>query len=329
MNLSTNFACSKCDFALSGGDLFCPKCGDPLPNVLSTGQLALQLGDVPAAKTRADLVATLKTWFPALDALRAENRLKYGPATLVDGIDEPTGARLVEALERMKVQSRLVPRQTGASWFKHLWNPGLIVGGLLLIFGAGFGGISGVLMCLIGLGVPFAWGFWKEAQLKPLLPTPQADPARDRLLELSAPFSQVMERLSNEDAQALTTLAQIVFRVQRGLRSKSLASVAAGEERGDLSGLVVDSLATGVELGRRIASEDGDAKEGARREMRNLVDLARSTQEWFQKLDREDVKPVPELAGQLDQIAGSIDRIVQDVRSPGAAQSRPANKIQI
>ncbi len=321
--------CSECAFPLSESDPFCPKCGHQQPNVLSEGQLALQLADVPAAKTRADLVRVLKEWFPALDAFRAESRLKHGSAILVDGIDEPTGARLVEALKNMRVQGRLVPRQAGSSWLKRLRNPGLIVGGLLLILGAGLGGISGFLMFLVGLGVPVAWGFWKEAQVKPLLPAPQTDPARDRLIELSTPFSQVIERLAHEDAQALTALAEIVFEVQRGLRSKSLASVAAGEERGDLSSLLVDSLATGVDLGRRIASKEGEENEGARTELSNLVGLARNTQEWFKALDREDVKPVPELTQQIDQIADSIDRIVQDVRSPLATQSRAAKRIQI
>src|SRR5512139_3976753 len=137
MPSSARHECSECAFPLSEGDVFCPKCGHQLPNVLSEGELALQLGDVPAAQTRAELIQALKEWFPALDAFRAESRLKNGAAILVSGIDEPTGGRLVETLKAMRVQSRLVPQQTASSWLKRLWNPGLIAGGLLLILGAG------------------------------------------------------------------------------------------------------------------------------------------------------------------------------------------------
>lgn len=319
MPSSTYHECSECAFPLSEGDPFCPKCGHIVPNLLSPGTLALQLSDVVAAQTRADLVRTLKEWFPDLDVLRADNSLRYGSATLVSGIDEPTGNRLLEAFKKMRVQARLVPQQAPSSWLRRVWNPGLVAGGLLLVIGASLGGIPGFLLFLIGLGTPFGWGFWKERQLKPLIPAPRTDPTMDRLLELSAPFSDVIERLADEDARVLTSLAKIVFAVQSGLRSKSLASVAAGEERGDLSSLLIDSLATGVDLSRKIVSEEGDARQRARGELKNLAELTKSTYEWFQKLNREDVKPVPELERQIDQIAESIDRIVQDVRSPSAA----------
>jgi hypothetical protein len=319
MPASAFHECSECAFPLSEGDPFCPKCGHIVPNLLSPGTLALQLEDVAAGRTRSDLMRTLKEWFPALDVFRAENKLKHGAAILVSGIDESTGTRLLEAFKKMRVQGRLVPQQEHSSWFRRVLNPGLAVGGLLLVIGASLGAIPGFLLFLIGLGVPFGWALWSDAQLKPLMPAPGIDPAMDRVVELSAPFSRVIERLEEDDAQVLTSLAKIVFAVQRGLRAKSLASVAAGEERGDLSSLLIDSLATGVDLGRRIASEEGGGKEKARNDLKNLAELARSTHEWFQKLHREDVKPVPEIQGQIDQIAESIDRIVQDVRSPSVA----------
>jgi hypothetical protein len=122
--------------------------------------------------------------------------------------------------------------------------------------------------------------------------------------------------LDTQDAESLKSAISIVVDLQRSLKSHSLASVAAGEERGDLYKTLSNSTVTAVDLCRRIASSQGEERDRLRRELDNLISVIGRARDQYTKLDREEIKPVEKLSQDIDRTIESIDRIVQDVRSP-------------
>ncbi len=135
------------------------------------GGLALELGDIAAQTTRAELLQLLKSWFPEFDVIRAEHRLKTGPTILMTGIDEESGARLLHALKGLKIPARLVDYRS-ESWGKRLWNSGLVVSAISLFLAAIFRGHAAFLFVLIAGGAPLAAALLAEHRRKPLL-TPE------------------------------------------------------------------------------------------------------------------------------------------------------------
>jgi hypothetical protein len=314
--------CSECGAGLRQDVPFCPECGTLPPSVLSKGGLALELGDVPAQDTRRELLQLLNGWFPDFDTMRAERRLRTGPTILITGIDEESGDRLLDALKGLRVPARLVDHRA-ESWGKRLWNSGLIVSVVSLLLAAILRGPAAFVFVLIAGGAPLAAAIFAEHKRKPLLT--QAGPtfSADQWIALSQNYSQVIKSLSPADGAVLKSLITEVFDFQSRLRSASLASVAAGAETGELYKRLRDAIAVGVEIGRNIASTDGEAQERAKRELVVFKDQVSKIDEWYRGVEGEGTERTTKLIVDLSDIVESIDRIVQEVRRPPAS-SAPA-----
>jgi hypothetical protein len=313
--------CSECGISLRQDVPFCPECGTLPPSVVSRGTLALELGDVPAQNTRRELLQLLKGWFPEFDAIGAERRLKAGPTILIAGIDEESGTRFLAALKGLKVQTRLVDHRV-EPWVKRLWNSGLVVSAVSLLLAALFRGPAGFGFILVAGGAPLVAALLVEHKRKPLL-TPTASMASaGEWIRLSQDYSQVIKSLAQADAAVLKSLVAKIFDFQSRLRSASLASVAAGAETGELYKRLRDAIAAGINVGRNIASKEGEAKERARQELVAFKDQVSKIDEWYHGVEGERTEHTSQLVVDLSDIVESIDKIVQEVRPPLGSSSR-------
>ena len=323
MASQSHISCSECGTSLRQDVPFCPECGKQPPSVVSKGSLALELGDVPSQNSRGELLQALKSWFPDLDTIRAERRLKNGPTILITGIDQESGVRLLDALKGMKVQARLVDHNA-EPWVKRLWNSGLVVSAISLLLAAILGGPAAFVFILIAGGAPLAAALWVEHKRKPLLTQASSMFSADQWIRLSQDYSQVIKSLARADAAALKSLVTRVFEFQSRLRSASLASVAAGAETGELYKRLRDAVSAAVDISRNIASTEGAAQESSRQELIAFEEQVSKIDKWYRSVEDEGTKRTTQLVVELNDIVESIDRIVQEVRPPSGS-SAPAH----
>lgn len=284
--------------------------------MLAPGNLAIEVPDVPSTRIRNEVVHELKRWFPDIDPITVENKLRVGPRKLLTGIDEQSGNRLLKVLKSMKVDGRLIRDPGGRSFFQSLWNPGLLVGVGLMIVAALAQGLAGLILFFLGAASPLAWAFWRRGRRAPLLGDATINPDAVRWIDVADQYSRIITKLDTQDAESLKSIMAMIVDLQQSLKSHSLASVAAGEERGDLYKTLANSSVTAVDLCRRINSSQGEERERLRRELDNLVSVIGRARDQFTKFDQEKIKPVEKLTQEIDRTIESIDRIVQDVRSP-------------
>ncbi len=278
--------------------------------------MAIEVPDVPSTRIRNQVIDELKKWFPDIDPVTAENSLRGGPSTLIAGIDEQSGNRLLEVLKSLKVDGRLIRDVGGRSFFQRLWNPGLLIAGGLVIVAALAQGLIGFILFLLGAASPFTWAFWRRRRQAPLLGGIPVNSDAVRWMSLSDQYSEIISKLETQDAELLRSAIAMIVDLQRSLKSHSLASVAAGEERGDLYKTLTNSSVTAIDLCRRVNSSRGEERDSLRRELHDLINVVGAAHDQFRMFDREEIKPVEELRQDLDRTVESIDRIIQDVRSP-------------
>jgi len=325
--MATNFICEGCQAELRRGDPFCLNCGKIAPNTLAPGTIAIEIADVPAAELRKKILQEFKKWFPAIDHIAAERKLQKGPSILVSGIDEESANRLLDILNPMKIEGRLV-RGTGRnSWLQLLWNPGLLIAAGLITLAALVQGLSGIILFLLGVASPLSWGFWKSNRQTPLLGTTEINPEAKRWFNISNQYSQTIDKLIIQDAELLRSVMRMIIDLQKSLKSRSLVSVAAGEERGDLYMALNNSSVTAIDLCRRISSSQDQEKDRLRRELQDLSDVIGKSNRQFTKFDREEIKSVEELTQDINRNIESINRIVQDIRSPLIPTNRASAEI--
>jgi hypothetical protein len=307
--------CSECGSSLRQDVPFCQGCGTLPPSVISKGMLALELGDVPALKTRKELLQLLKGWFPDLDTISAERRLKTGPTILITGIDEESGARLLAALAGLKLQARLVDHRA-ESWVKRLWNSGLIVSVVSLFLASVLGGAAAFGFILVAGGAPLAAALFVEHKRRPLLRQAGSTAYADQWIGMSQKYSEVTKSLAPADAAVLKSLVTRIFDFQSRLRSASLASVAAGAEAGELYKRLRDAIEVGIDISQNITSTEGEAQERHREELATFRDQVSKIDDWYRGVEGEGTKQTTQLVVDLSDIVESIDRIVQEVRPP-------------
>ncbi|MGO9569814.1 MAG: zinc ribbon domain-containing protein [Desulfomonilaceae bacterium] len=312
--------CSECGTSLRQDAPFCPECGQLPPSVVSKGALALELGDVPSQNTRGELLQLLKSWFPDFDAILAERRLRKGPTILMTGIDEESGARLLNALKGLKIQARLVDHRA-EPWIKRLWNSGLAVSVVSLLLAVVFRGPAAFVFVLIAGGAPLAAALLIEQRRKPLLTQASLMLSAEPWIRLSRDYSQVIRSLASADATALKSLVTRVFEFQFRLKSASLASVAAGAETGELYKRLRDAVDAGIDISRNISSTEGEVQERSRQELVAFEAQVSKIDEWYRSLEDEGTRRTTQLVVELNDIVESIDRIVQEVRSSLGAVS--------
>ncbi len=325
--MATNLICDSCQAELQGGDPFCLNCGKIAPNTLASGNMAIEIADVPAAELRKKILQEFKKWFPALDPISAEGKLQKNPCVLISGIDDQSAKRLLAILKSMKIDGRLVRGTGGSSWLQLFWNPGLLIAAGLITLAALVQGLIGLITFVLGVASPILWAFWKGNRQRPLLGTTAINSEAARWINVSDQYSRTITKLAIQDAELLRSVMRLIIDLQKSLKSRSLASVAAGEERGDLYTTLNNSSVTAIDLCRRISSSQGQEKDKLRRELQDLIDVISKSHQQFTKLDREEIKSVEKLTRDINRNIESIDRIVQDIRSPLVPTNLESGKI--
>jgi hypothetical protein len=315
MSGDQRFECPGCDHRLGAGERFCIQCGRLSPEVVERGENAIRLLDVPAAQLRETAVEILRVWFPALDAVAAAERLKTGPAVLVQGVDEQSGQRILNALKKLKLQGQLTGIAPKGSLAGRLVNPGLIVTVLAVLLDILLRGRIPLVLVLLSFAAPMVWGFFLRKVDGPLVV--EWEPTPDAVLwaTMAKQYADAVSRVDADLRRALGSFAEDVFDVLRGLSDDSVASVAAGGLNGALYGRLVDALRTAVDLAQRIPSTQSEEQAGLRKEFEDLRVSVSRTREWFRSAQRDRVKAAAELTEELGDVARSIDRVLDDVRS--------------
>ena len=314
--MATKLICDRCQAEVRGGDPFCLNCGKIVPNILTSGNLAIEIPDVPSAQLRKEILQEFKKWFPGIDPITAENRLRKRSWILISGIDERSAKRLLEIFKSMKIDGRLVHETGRHSWLRLIWNPGLFIAAGLITVAALVQGLVGFIILLFGAAAPFSWAFWKSNRQMPLLGRSAINSEAPRWIDIANQYSKIISELANEDAELLRSVMKMIIDLQQSLKSRSLASVAAGEDRGDLYTTLNNSSLTAIELCRRINASQGQERDRLRRELQDLIRVLTRSHDQLTKLDREEIKSVEELTQEIDKNIESIDRIIQDIRSP-------------
>jgi hypothetical protein len=314
--------CAGCNSTLGPGDPFCLTCGTLSPSLVNTGDLAIEVQDVPGQRLRAEVVSILKAWFPEMDTIRADERFQSGWHILVRGIDEKSGSRILAALKRIKIDGRLLREDTASSWKEKLLNPGLIVAAVGAFLCVIIGGITAMALAPVPLAAPFVWAFLKSRRQEALLVLEDPSPRYEKWSRLAEEYAQVVRLLDLQDRQVLRTLAGTAFDLQHRLSSDSLVAVAAGEDRGELYSRLTDAVRTALSLGTRISSlADGEERTSLQRELLDLTEMVLNSATWFRSMEQGPVKEPAVLHDELHGITRRIDRILSQVRSPRETES--------
>jgi hypothetical protein len=311
MESAEMIACGQCGEGYEKGSPFCPECGRLSPGSVSPGPVAVEIDDVAAENLRGRVVSILKTWFPSIDIVEADRRLKAGRSILLAGISEDSASRIVAALKPTKVGARITGKE---SWFRNLFNGGLIVSAAALGLALFMGPLFGFLLFLLAVGAPVLGALPNARLRRPLVSAPTSGTASAKWAEVAGEYAEVISRLGRVEARRLKSIARSVFDLSGRLSRDSLAAIAAGEDTGDLHARLEDILRAAVALGKKITV--ATEAEGPKRELAALEELAGRTAEWFGSREGRRVKGSDELSEQLTLIRENIDSIVGEVDSP-------------
>jgi hypothetical protein len=319
--------CPECENDWGRGYPFCLECGRLSPAIVLPGTYTVVIDEVASQQIRHQLSAALKSWFPHADSIVAEERLKAGRALLIQGVDEASGRRLLDALRSFKVDG-IVARGGGEKpWFARLWNVGLVVSGLSLGLATIIGGWTAFLLFLVALGAPVAGALLKKTGTDLPIAGRSADSEAEYWVSVSKEYSDLLRGMKEEDASTLKSIFRTVFGLQARLKSESLASVAAGFENGDLHSRVKGSLRTALESARRLAAGTEEGRDAARQDLAHLEEVLRKTLDWFRTLENGATSSPSAIEAELVDITQSIDRIVQEARASSATRVSADKKI--
>lgn len=319
METNLQSGCARCKSGPPQHDPFCPLCGRLSPSVVKRGSFAVEIGEIPSAEVRSEVQAALRNWFPQLDFLETEKRLSSSSSVLVSGIDEESGRRILDAMKAWKVNGRLVPEAPsgrGLDWKRLIINPGLAVSALALLAALLIGGVSGILLLLVALAAPPVAGLLLHKDRQPLVPSWSLFSADHHWIVIAGEYAKVVQELEPLDREMLRSVTAEVFDLVAELKSGSMAAVSAGGEEGELYHSMRDAVRRAVTLAGASTTGSEEERSLAREELATLSDLIKKTADWFRTLRHGATKPTPELSEQLREVTESIDRIVQDVRSP-------------
>ncbi len=305
--------CPHCQSHLDPGHPFCIHCGELSGPALSLGSFSVEIQDVPSDITRGQVVAILKKWFPEMDALSANRRLRDNPTILVNGVDEESGNRLLRALSPLKIHGHIL-ESADTTWWKLVWNPGLLASVPAVVTAWGLDGTASVVALIVAVAAPAVGALLARSRREPLVRQQSLHSLSGEWLRLAKDYSETIRLLSPEDSAVLTSIAGRVFDLHRGLKNRSLPAAAAGAERGHLHKVLTDAIRTAVEIGRKIAGQNFQDKDGLRQDLASLNRLMEETEVWYTSLETRDHKQVPELAAELEEITAGIDKVVREVR---------------
>lgn len=307
--------CPNCGAGYEDADPFCLECGELLPSVVFPGDLSVEMSEVPSDKLRGRIVGLLKSWFPRIDSVEADERLKK-KSVIVKGVDEESGRRLIKALEKMKVGAGLTK---GPGLFSLLFNGGLVITALALVLMVvllpfGFLGTK-LLLFLVMVAAPLIGAYRKREQMKPLAWTPTAVTKSEQWPPLARAYADMKGRMNQDEWPALKEIFRGVFELFGRLSRGSLPALAAGKERGELASRLEETMETALEIARRRLSAEGDQAQTLRQELQALRELVTKTTEWFRSIEGDKVRATPAIEADIREIKESIDRIVGEVRA--------------
>ncbi|GEM_PF-660309 len=319
-------SCTGCGAEYVKTDPFCVQCGAVLPSAVSRGGFSVELSDVPSEEMRGDAVKVLKKWFPQLDSLELAEQLKAGRSVLIAGIDEESGARILDALKPMKVGGRLIRSGQKQTDSRSLLFGSLGISAISLVAAILFFGPLSLLFILIAIVSGVVAALSARGRSEPLIDAAAGHPEDEDWIKLAQEYGQEIGRLAPEYATQVKSLARMVLDVRGRLRSDSLAASAAGKTRGDLYQRIKDALTTALHIAERLGSEQSEHSSELKEELDALTLAVQKTAEMFRNLDTEGVKEAPALAREMQDITESVDRIVQEVRSPETVRPVPRRK---
>lgn len=321
--------CSGCDYRLRPGDRFCVQCGRLSPEVVERGDRALRLQDIPSEQLRETVVRVLSRWLPGLDRVAAGDRLKAGPTVLLQGIDEQSGRRMLDTLKKVKVQGNLIGAAETESRFGRFANPGLIVTVLVLALDVVLLGRLPFVLLLLALAAPVVWSLLFPKADGPLVPVWEPTHDADLWANLARQYADVVSRADADVRKKLGVLTEEVFTLLQRLSTDSITAVAAGGREGELYGRLVDALRTAVDLARRMQEPQAEEKTRLRTELDDLSASVTRTKEWLRNAEADRVREAGELTRELSDVARSIDRILEDVRSVAGARGPGLEKERV
>jgi hypothetical protein len=294
---------------------FCPECGALSPAISAQGAFAVELEDIPSEQIRARVIDGLKNWYPGIDPVEADARLKSGPVVLLRSIDEDSARRALAYLNAYKAPGRISGDQSLDSWMSIIWNPGLAIGAVALVAALLTGGLTGMALAAGGLGAMGIGAFLKRKRFQPLCrPSPSSE--FDELKALADEYARVIPRLESEDAAVVNKIARTGFELRKRLLTDSVAAIAAGGRTGELYDRVTEAIRGAVHLGESILTSAGPDKESLRAELEGLMGLLARTDQWLDKAEGKLGPSSADLAQNLDHLTERIDRILDTVRTP-------------
>jgi len=321
--------CPGCINMLQQDQPFCPDCGKLSPVVLSRGNMRVEIPDIASEQIRTDITRLLKSWFPHLDTAEVRTALETRWVTLIGGIDEGSGNRILDALKVFKVRGRLVSPSVEKSWPAKLWNPGLLVSAVALISAAIFGGLFAFFAVVAALGFPVAWALVEGRRQVPLVTAPSTGFSAEQWAGLAEDYAGVLKELDPTNARMLVSITRAVFDVQSRLRSDSVAAAIAGGDKGDLYKRLQETIRTAVDLCRRNQALPQPENDSLTAELENLRDTVIKTGEWYRSVESDGVKAPEALKGEIVDLTGRIDALVREVRSPLEERLFPKEKPQL
>jgi hypothetical protein len=298
---------------------FCLQCGELAPFALTPGAFSLEIQEVPSKVLRSRTVSLLKNWFPQMEVIRADKMLGSRTSVLLTGVDEASAERLLRALRPLKVSGRIIEYRAN-DWWRFLWNPGLILSVPAVVAAWGLDGVAAALSMVVAVAAPVVGALLERSGAQPIIRPETLHFSSGEWLRLAKEYSQTVRRLSPEDSVSLRSIFKKIFDLQKRLSGRSLAASAAGSEKGELYGKLMDAMRTAIQLCKRIAARDDD-EAGLREELGALDRLLTATEDWYTGMDTDDRKPIPQLAEEIGEITSGIDRIVREVRNASDQQS--------
>jgi hypothetical protein len=314
MQPENSIVCPQCGTRNEKSYPFCPECGELQPGVVSRGSVSVELQDIASERIREEVVDSIKSWFPAVDVLRASSALKRGNCILITGVDEESANRIVRALKSMKAGAWVSRGSDFGAW--SLVNGGLAVSLFALTAAMFTGWGPAILLFMVAAGAPLVGALLKRKRREPLLSANAFQAHADRWRGLSAEYGKVVASLEPEEAGLLKSIARGVLDLRGRHKAPSLAATAAGDTTGDLYERVHETLRSAVAIAGRVSLETGENKDMAKRELASLKDLVDDTSRWFQARESADVREGTALAEDLRRVKESIDSILREVRSP-------------
>lgn len=307
-------SCRECEAHWGRGYPFCLDCGAVSPALTGEGPFALKIGEVPSQQMRDQLVSRLQEWFPGLNVVEAEKRLRSGETRLLRGMDASSGRRILDALRDLKVAGVLEEDSSAKPRLSHLWNFGLVASFLGLGAAAIVGGWTALLLVVAALIAPLAGAIFKARGSRDSLVDRLTYPDADYWLGLAAEYTPLLQRLPGQDRDSLKEVFRGAFDLQTRVQSGSLPSVAAGFDQGELHERLKESLRSALEMGRHILRDETAGSDLARAELRRLAEALRVTRDRFISLETGGVKSPQAIASDLEEIMNNIDRIVKEAR---------------